>query len=108
MLLRIIDIKKNKNNSFGITDGSGNMIGWEKYEFFYYAPVINLSQFDTKNEIPFITYGSLCMPDDIWGYYMYTKGTPKPNDVIVVPFQGAYTYTFAQNFIKEIPPVYDM
>ncbi|MFA6306140.1 MAG: alanine racemase, partial [Candidatus Gracilibacteria bacterium] len=46
MLLRIIDIKKNKNNSFGITDGSGNMIGWEKYEFFYYAPVINLSQFD--------------------------------------------------------------
>lgn len=108
MLLRIVDVKKNKNNLFGVTDGAANMIGWEKYEFFYYAPLFNLSQFETKNEVPFIVYGSLCMPDDIWGYYVYSKDTPKENDIIVLPFQGAYTYTFAQNFIKEIPEVYDL
>jgi len=105
MIFKIIDIK---NPKLGITDGSNNMIGWERYQFFHYVPLFNLSQFDQKNEIPFVTYGSLCTPDDVWGYYIYTKNTPKEGDIIVMPFQGAYTYTFAQNFIKEIPPVYNL
>jgi len=105
MIFKIIDIK---NPRLGITDGSNNMIGWERYQFFHYVPLFNLSQFDQKNEIPFVTYGSLCTPDDIWGYYLYTKNTPKEGDIIVMPFQGAYTYTFAQNFIKEVPPVYNL
>lgn len=105
MIFKIIDIK---NPRLGITDGSNNMIGWERYQFFHYVPLFNLSQFDQKNEIPFVTYGSLCTPDDVWGYYIYTKKTPKEGDIIIMPFQGAYTYTFAQNFIKEIPPVYDL
>jgi len=105
-LLRIIDIK---NPKLGITDGSNNMIGWERYQYFHYVPLFNLSQFDQKNEIPFITYGSLCTPDDIWGYYLYTKNTPKENDIVLMPFQGAYTYSLAQpRFIKELPEVYDL
>ncbi|MCF7836923.1 alanine racemase [Candidatus Gracilibacteria bacterium] len=104
-LLRIIDVK---NPQLGITDGGNNMFGWEKYQFFNYVPLFNLSQFDLKNEIPFLTCGSLCTPDDVWGYYIYTKKTPKAGNIILLPFQGAYTYTLAQNFIKEIPPVYDV
>jgi diaminopimelate decarboxylase len=104
-LLNMVDIK---NDRMGITDGSGNMIGWELYQYYYYAPLFNLSQFDTKNEIPFITCGSLCTPDDIWGYYIYTKKTPKAGDILLMPYQGAYTYTLAQNFIKEVPPVLDI
>lgn len=104
-LLKLIDIK---NPHIGITDGGNNMIGWELFQFYYYAPIFNLSQFEEKKEIPFITYGSLCTPDDIWGYYMYTKGQPREGDIILMPFQGAYTYTLSQEFIKDIPPVYDI
>jgi diaminopimelate decarboxylase len=104
-VFKMIDVK---NDKMGITDGGNNMIGWEKYQFFEYAPIFNLSQLTDKNEIPFVTCGPLCTPDDIWGYYMYTKGQPKEGDVICMPFQGAYTYTLAQNFIKEIPPVHDI
>ena len=105
MLLRLIDIK---TPHIGITDGGNNMVGWEIFQLFYYAPLFNLSQFDTTREIPFITYGSLCTPDDIWGYYLYTAGSPKEGDVLLMPFQGAYTYTLAQNFIRDIPTVYDL
>ncbi|MFH1533549.1 MAG: alanine racemase [Nitrospirota bacterium] len=104
-LLTLVDVK---NSHMGITDGGTNMIGWEKHQFFSYVPLFNLTQFDLKNEIPFITNGSLCTPDDIWGYYMYTKGVPKNGDILLLPYQGAYTYTLAQTFIKEIPKVYDL
>ena len=104
-LLRLIDLK---SPQIGIADGGCGMQGWEKFQFINYAPVFNLSQFTTEREIPFITYGSLCTPDDIWGYYLYTAGQPKEGDVLLLPYQGAYTYTLAQNFIKEIPPVTDL
>ena len=61
-----------------------------------------------KREIPFMLYGSLCTPEDIWSYYLYTASDPKEGDIVLVPFQGAYTYTLAQEFIKEIPPVLDL
>ncbi len=91
----------------GITDGSGNMIGWEKYQFLSYVPLFNLTHFDLKQEKPFLTFGSLCTQDDLWGYYLYGK-KPCEGDILLMPFQGAYTYTLAQNFIKDIPPVYDL
>lgn len=105
VLLKFMEIK---HDWMGVVDGGNNMIGWEKYQFCNYVPIFNLSQFSKTNEIPFITYGSLCTPDDIWGYYLYTKGKPREGDVLLMPFQGAYTYTFSQEFIKEIPKVFDL
>lgn len=109
LLVNLVETKEEKPDVFiGITDGGNNMVGWEKYQFCNYVPIFNLSQWDEKREIPFITYGSLCTPDDIWGYYLYTKGQPQEGDVLVLPYQGAYTFTLAQNFIKDIPDVYEI
>ncbi|MFH0837810.1 MAG: alanine racemase, partial [Patescibacteria group bacterium] len=104
-LLRLMDIKEGR---IGITDGGTNLVGWELFQFYYYAPIFNLSQFSVTREIPFVTYGSLCTPEDLWGYYLYTAGKPKEGDVLLIPYQGAYTYTLAQTFIKEIASVYDL
>ncbi len=104
-LLTLMDMKSDR---IGVTDGGNNIVGWEAYQFYYYAPIFNLHQFTTKREIPFITYGSLCTPDDIWGYYMYTADKPREGDILLMPFQGAYTYTLAQEFIHDIPPVIEI
>ncbi len=103
----LMTLVERRSTQSGITDGSGNMIGWEKYQFLNYAPLFNLTHFDLKQEKPFVTFGSLCTQDDIWGYYLYGK-KPVEGDIFLMPFQGAYTYTLAQNFIKDIPPVYDL
>ena len=104
MLLSIVE---KKDAQHGITDGGNNMIGWEKHQFFNYTPLFNLTNFSADREIPFIMYGSLCTPDDIWGYYLYCSSI-EDGDIIAMPFQGAYTYTLAQEFIKDIPPVIDI
>ncbi|MBU0458992.1 alanine racemase [Patescibacteria group bacterium] len=101
ILLSITDIKE---QSICITDGGNNMIGWEKYQHFWYTPVFNLTHFSVEREIPSLLYGSLCTPDDIWGYYLYCSDVQE-GDLICLPYQGAYTYTFAQEFIREIPDV---
>ena len=101
MVNRVVDIK-NKTNA--IMDGAINMLGvWEKYEDVY-CPLVNLTHPDLK-EIKFTFYGSLCTPYDIWGYYCYAKKISE-GDVIILPFQGAYTYVFANEFIKPVPPTY--
>ena len=104
ILLGLIEIK---GDQIGITDGGGNMIGWEKYQFSEYAPLFNLNQFNPERETPFLLYGSLCTPDDIWGYYLYGN-TPQENDLILMPYQGAYTYTLAQEFIRDIPKIHTL
>jgi diaminopimelate decarboxylase len=104
LLLSLID---KKENWMGITDGGTNMIGWEKYQYFYYSPVFNLTHFSAQREIPFFLYGSLCTPDDLWGYYLYCSDVQE-GDTICLPYQGAYTYTLAQEFIKDIPEVIDI
>ncbi len=104
LLLRIIDIK---NNYSAITDGGNNIIGWEKYQCCNYVPIFNLTHFNANTEKPMILYGSLCTPDDIWGYYLYGNKAQE-GDIIVMPFQGAYTYTLAQEFIRDIPKVYEI
>lgn len=104
IFLKVVDLKKDQ---FAILDGGNNMLGWEKYQYFYYVPIFNLTHFNLKKEQPYVLYGSLCTPDDIWGYYYYGNKI-QINDILVIPFQGAYTYTLAQNFIREIPPVYHL
>ena len=100
IVLKIVDIKK---FSVGITDGGLNAMGWEYGEYLY-MPIVNLTH-PSKKELPFTLYGSLCTPRDIWGHHCFASKM-ESGDVLVVPNQGAYRYTLAQEFIKDIPPVY--
>lgn len=99
IILRIEDIK----NSAVITDGGTNMIGWERFEE-EYCPVINLTHPSLKEE-PVLIFGSLCTPHDIWGHFCYAAKM-REGDILIIPYQGAYTYTYGQNFIKPFPKVY--
>ena len=101
-LTKLVDLKA---PNYGVADGGINAIGWERF-YYEYFPLINLTHPSLK-EIDFTLYGSLCMHDDLWGYYCYAKKM-REGDLILVPYQGALTYSLAQNFIKEIPPVYKM
>ncbi|PIR97885.1 MAG: hypothetical protein COT89_02325 [Candidatus Colwellbacteria bacterium CG10_big_fil_rev_8_21_14_0_10_42_22] len=101
IVVRLADLK---NKNFGIADGGTNLIGvWEKYED-YYSPVINFTN-PSHRERKFTLYGNLCTPYDIWGFYCYANKI-KEGDVMVIPFQGAYTYALANDFIKPIAPTY--
>jgi len=102
LVLRITDVKNEYSN---ITDGGTNMVGvgWgfgEKYFF----PIVNLTH-PSKSVLKTAVYGSLCTPRDVWGYHCYASKMTA-NDILVIPNQGAYTYSMAQSFIKEIPAVY--
>lgn len=101
MLLRVAEIKGPQTV---IVDGGTNMIGWEKYEYFDYAPIFNLTRFAPRRERPTLVYGSLCTPHDLWGYYLRGPA-PQVGDLLCLPFQGAYTFTLAQSFIRPIPEV---
>ncbi|NUM25503.1 MAG: alanine racemase [Candidatus Buchananbacteria bacterium] len=100
LILKVMDVKR---SDLVILDGGVNMVGYELFEYFYY-PVVNLTRPDTK-ELSCHLYGSLCTPYDLFGYYCYAKAI-KEGDIIMIPNQGAYTYTLAQNFIKPIPETY--
>ncbi len=97
--LRVVDVKK---PGIAIIDGGNNIVGWERYETEYH-PIVNLTHPSDK-EITFLLYGSLCTPHDIWGYSCFAEKI-EDGDMLVIPNQGAYTYTLAQNFIKDIPEV---
>lgn len=99
LLMQVID-KKEKD--LVITDAGTNAIGWERFESDYF-PVINLSDFDSI-EHPCHILGSLCTPHDVWGYAYYGKSISE-GDVLMIPTQGAYTYSLRQNFIKALPKV---
>lgn len=99
IILRIVDVKKPNHV---IVDGGVNIVGWEYGEHFYF-PLVNLTH-PSLREITSTVYGPLCTPHDVWGYYCYA-GKMCEDDVIAVPYQGAYRYVLAQNFIKPIPPV---
>lgn len=100
IILKVVDIKEQGRV---VVDGGINMVGWEKYKSDY-IPLINLTHPASK-EIKCIFYGSLCLPDDLWGYYFYGSKV-KAGDIILVPRQGCTTYSLAQNFIKPIPRVH--
>ncbi|MBI5413384.1 alanine racemase [Candidatus Peregrinibacteria bacterium] len=99
IVIRVMDVKSEK---FAIADGGVNITGWECGDYFY-TPLVNLTQPALK-EIEFKIMGYLCTPRDLWGLYCYAADV-RENDVILVPNQGAYRYSLAQNFIKPIPEV---
>jgi len=91
-----------KSDDLVITDGGTNAIGWERFESDYF-PVINLSR-PLCRERDCLVLGSLCTPHDVWGYSYHGDGI-EPGDVLLIPTQGAYTYSLRQHFIKPLPEV---
>ena len=102
ILLTVLD---KKSPDMVITDGGINLIGWERFETDY-APLINLSS-PSINEQACWVMGSLCTPHDIWGYSYFGQGI-QPGDRLLVPDQGAYTYSLRQSFIKPLAPVVNL
>ena len=102
ILLTVVD---KKSDDLVITDGGTNIIGWERYETDYF-PVINLSR-PANSEHPCLVLGSLCTPHDVWGY-SYFGNAIEPGDVLLIPTQGAYTYSLRQDFIKPAATVVRM
>ena len=99
LLLTVVD---KKASDLVITDAGTNAIGWERFETDYF-PVINLSNPETIEHKCYVL-GSLCTPHDVWGYSFW--GTDiQPGDVLMIPTQGAYTYSLRQEFIKPLPAV---
>lgn len=99
ILLTVID---KKADDLVITDAGGNAVGWERFETDYF-PVVNLTRPGTT-ERPCLILGSLCTPHDVWGYGYFGEAI-EPGDVLLIPTQGAYTYSLRQNFIKPLPAV---
>jgi diaminopimelate decarboxylase len=99
ILLTVVD---KKSEDLVITDGGTNIIGWERFETDYF-PVINLSR-PSRSEHKCFVLGSLCTPHDVWGYGYFGKGI-EPGDLLLIPNQGAYTYSLRQQFIKPLPEV---
>ncbi len=99
LLLSVVD---KKAPDLVITDAGTNAIGWERFESDYF-PVLNLSR-PALQERRCHILGSLCTPHDVWGYMYFGDGI-EPGDRLMIPTQGAYTYSLRQNFIKPIPEV---
>ena len=102
MLLTVVDVKL---PDVVITDGGTNAIGWDRFESDYF-PVINLTH-PKLEEHECLIAGSLCTPHDIWGYSYFGEQI-KEGDVLLIPNQGAYTYSLRQDFIKSIPNCVDL
>nr|NJM04142.1 decarboxylase [Desulfobacula sp.] len=94
LLLSVID---KKSHDLVITDAGTNIIGWERFETDYF-PVLNLSRSGLV-ERPCHILGSLCTPHDVFGYAYFGEGIER-GDCLMIPCQGAYTYSLGQNFIK--------
>ena len=99
ILIQVVDCKE---KNLVITDAGGNTVGWERYETDY-CPVINLTRPGLSEKKCHIL-GSLCTPHDVWGY-AYFGSAIKEGDILMIPAQGAYTYSLRQQFIKPIPRV---
>jgi len=99
LLLSVVD---NKYDDLVITDAGTNTIGWERFETDYF-PVLNLSR-PGQTEKPCQILGSLCTPHDVWGYTYWGEDIGV-GDILMIPTQGAYTYSLRQNFIKPLPQV---
>lgn len=100
IVLRVSDVK---NEEGCILNGGVNMVGWQRFEYEYF-PLINITSPSGK-ERRCRMWGCLCTTWDIWGYFYYGRSLSL-GDIIVVPYQGALTYSLAQTFINEIPNVY--
>jgi diaminopimelate decarboxylase len=99
LLITVVDVKA---DDLVITDAGTNAVGWERFEQDYF-PVINLTH-PGLEEHSCAVLGSLCTPHDVWGY-SYHGTAIRPGDLLLIPVQGAYTYSLRQNFIKPLPKV---
>jgi diaminopimelate decarboxylase len=99
LVMTVID---KKDPDLVITDAGTNMVGWERFETDYF-PVLNLTR-PSLHEKPCHILGSLCTPHDVWGYAYFGEDI-QPGDILMIPTQGAYTYSLRQYFIKPVPPV---
>jgi len=97
LLMRVVD---RKAGDLVVTDAGTNAIGWERFETDYF-PVLNLSRPDTSEQ-PCLILGALCTPHDVWGFGYFGKSIAE-GDILLIPAQGAYTYSLRQNFIKPLP-----
>lgn len=98
----LISVVDKKAPDLVITDAGTNAIGWERFETDYF-PILNLTRPSLEEKRCHIL-GSLCTPHDVWGY-MYFGDDIKPGDILMIPTQGAYTYSLRQQFIKPLPVV---
>jgi len=98
----LVTVVDRKADDLVITDAGTNMVGWERFENDYF-PVINLTR-PALIERECLVAGSLCTPHDIWGY-SYFGDDIQAGDLLLVPHQGAYTYSLRQHFIKPLPKV---
>ena len=99
ILMTVVDVKA---DDMIITDAGTGAVGWERYEHDYF-PVINLSSPGSVEHQCGI-FGPLCTPHDVWGYSCF-GGRAGQGDVLLVPAQGAYTYSLRQEFIKPLPGI---
>lgn len=99
----LISVVDKKAPDLVITDAGTNTVGWERFETDYF-PILNLTR-PSLTERPCHVLGSLCTPHDVWGYMYFGDGI-QPGDILMIPTQGAYTYSLRQNFIKPLPSVY--
>jgi diaminopimelate decarboxylase len=100
ILLRVLEIK---NGKIAILDGGTDNFGFLSK---YYSPIINVSH-PAKEERRFIMAGNLCSALDIFGEKIFASKIEK-GDVILIPFQGAYTFSLSTSFIKEKPKVIEI
>jgi diaminopimelate decarboxylase len=98
----LISVVDKKAPDLVITDAGTNAVGWERFESDYF-PVLNLSR-PSLQEQPCHILGSLCTPHDVWGTSYFGEAI-EPGDILMIPTQGAYTYSLRQHFIKPLPPV---
>ncbi len=100
ILFSVVD---KKDHDLVVTDAGTNAIGWERFETDYF-PVLNLSR-SALDEKACHILGALCTPHDVWGYTYF--GTDiQEGDLLMIPCQGAYTYSLGQRFIKPLPDVH--
>ncbi len=85
-----------------VTDAGINAIGWERFDTDYF-PILNLSN-PSLSEKPCQICGSLCTPEDHFGF-SYFGDRIDCGDLLLLPCQGAYTYSLKQEFIKPTPKV---
>jgi len=99
MLVKVID---KKEATVVIADGGINLLGWER-PLFEFIPLLNLTR-PSLHEFSLRVFGNLCTPLDIWGTTLFGEGVEN-GDILLVPDQGAYTYSLRQSFIKPIARV---
>jgi len=100
ILLKVLEIK---NGKIAILDGGTDNFGFSSK---FYSPIINISH-PAKRERKFILAGNLCSVFDIFGKKIFASKIEK-GDIILIPFQGAYTFSDSRDFIKEIPKVIEI